>query len=133
MAAKAKPLARDAVLARAATFRALIRSAIHKTPGITQVQLATALADALKEHKASGNVITGQLTYLRQSGEVVPVRKGLQFHYYVQGATPEDEPGEVSLKKPLKTPSIQIDVIKSTGRVRLQIQGLVIEIGVTDK
>ena len=40
----------------------------------------------------------------------------------------------VKIKKPKGDPAqeIKIDIVKSTGRVRLQIKGLVIEIGVVD-
>lgn len=50
----------------------------------------------------------------------------------------QNEPMAVAQPKPKalkasKIPSIEVDVVKETGRVRLTIQGLIIEIGVVDK
>lgn len=87
------------------------------------------------------DTVTHQLSMLSKNGLINVIKEG-RANYYVKASSKQiaavDKPPKVTptpkeaREKENLPAGIRIDIVKSTGRIRLSIQGLVIEIGVSE-
>lgn len=126
-----KPESRDTVLVRAAKLRAKIISLVKKTPGITTTDLTVQMQDFLKEVGGNDLAVRTQLIHLHKNEQLAQVKEGAQLHYYLPTELPR-APRAKKEKTVNSPPNFTVDLVKSTGRVRLNIGGFVIDIGVAE-
>lgn len=130
--AKARKLSRDEVLVRAAHFRAAIMAFVKKHPGCTPAQILEGLEADRIERDASESTVLTQIHALIHAKQIEVVKEGRHAHYHLAGSVPLAKPRSAKAPKSSSAAPFVVDISKSTGRVRLHIAGLTIEIGVVD-
>jgi Fe2+ or Zn2+ uptake regulation protein len=138
---------------RTAQFRADAVAFINKAPGwLSSGQVLRELQIADKMNYISRNAAYTQLRNLANSGLVRSKKEGKDFYYAPNSfdfkealkEIPESKIEEIraevnKAKKDFPVPGlpaepdIKLDVVKSTGKVRLTVGGMLIEIGVVEK
>lgn len=123
---------REESLVRAARLRAIITAALNAQPD--RVFKAEELRQELSQEMSNlGYTMINLYSCLRQMA-----KQELIGHPAIGNYKAIAEGDEVQVakrkqsKKSAKAPEVSIEIVKSTGKVRLSIKGLVIEIGVSD-
>ena len=122
-------------LRRAAEMRSAISSLIFNSPSsLSASQIGNALSEKMKELGYNETNLSNFL-FTMSKNNLISRTGGLGHVVYGKANSEvEIEPSEKRKKVKHANPAaeIAIDIVKSTGKVRLQIKGLVIEIGVVD-
>lgn len=136
MATTKKPLTRDVLLVRAAKFRAAIMALVRENPNVSAAEVTEALANLIESTQAKKHIVVEQLKQLVKTEQLVATvdQKPIRYSLPKQGRVAKKQTVVVKAKKGnAGSPAFTIDIVKSTGRVRLQLAGLSIEIGVIDQ
>ena len=128
---------KDDDLKRSAEIRAAIMAAIGDGR-LTRAHIAEAINPVLQRLNYSATALDNLLYNMTKSellGHDKPT--GMKTHYWkkTNGKSLEVTERKSTTKKKVadtKAASVTIDVVKSTGRVRVMFKGLAIEIGVID-
>lgn len=115
---------------RSAKARAIIMAELRRLSPHGLAFSGIQSIESLKEVGISEAALRSCVYSMTKAG-LVTRRKlhGVNSYYASTAEVPTSSPAK--LAKPVKaTPAIQVDIIKATGRVRLFLNGLVIEIGV---
>ena len=133
-------ISRNEQLRRAAEMRAAISSVIaNSTKDLSSKEIGELLVEKMKELEYSNDNLSNFLFSMSRNNLIYS--KGTLGHivYGKFPSTTQELDKEKSKKsktnngnKLSATEEIKIDIVKSSGRVRLQIKGLLIEIGVVD-
>lgn len=126
---------RDTALVLAAHARSAILSLLKSHPGLYSKEIVAKVAPKMPDMGLSRakteNAVLGQLTGLNRQARITKQREGRSFLYYLNEPATRAEK-KVEVKLPGKLPSLTVDLIKSTGRARITLGGLVIEVGVVE-
>lgn len=134
-------LPRDEQIKRAAQMRAAIMALMstNHSQEYTMPQLAAALKELVEEleykdyhmYSVLRSMVSNKQIYLRKEGNI---------NYYaaqaikkVNDRVPLELVGARKESAAADTPGLIVDIVKSTGRVRLTIGGIVLDIGVVGK
>lgn len=139
-------LSRHEQLERAAKIKAIVIAHLNSVNAwVTFGSISSALSDRLKEFNYSDDSLRALLNQLAQNrlimreteGNKKPRYASINAKYSLGVTSQEPTPPQVAkVTKPeaIKPDqqSLVVDLVKSTGRVRVAWQGLVIEIGIVD-
>lgn len=140
---------RDEELRKAAEFRAAASAYFNRTEGLRS---ATQFSEENKElverleykqfqvSQSLKRMADNKLLYCRREGTANlfgrPGSAFKEFKEVMKGRMDEEFPVPAPVvekpKAATRTPQVSMDIVRSTGRVRLSLDGLVIEIGVVD-
>lgn len=135
---------RDALLARAAELRALLIGELNRSgAGLTLRALYDAHEAKLSGMGVDDNIIRNILDRAARNELIFKRTEGRNVVYYSapyvdvkNSGSQEDPPAKVRKVKapvvPTTQPALTIDIVKSTGRIRLDVGGFVIDIGIKD-
>jgi len=126
--AKKTNLSRDETLVRASKFRAAILAHVRAHPEVNTLEIMAHMQEMIKKEKASENLVHGQLKQLVDSGQLLTNPGHRPLRYTLANHKPA--PAVVVKGKKGATANFTIDIVKATGRVRLQFADLSIDIGV---
>ena len=126
---------RDEQLKRAAQLRAIIMSTLSSNAPIMRSDLYTAIKPTMDSLKYAEGSLDNFLYTMTKSGLISKGVDNGKVVYAASGTPLTVKPKTEKVKSELpkttsKTPAITIDIVKSTGRVRVAFNGLVVEIGV---
>lgn len=130
--ATSKKLTRDEQMVRSAKVRAAIIALVRETPQISTTEVIQSLSDLMKATKASRSSVITQLKQMVKNGQLLTEHGHRPLRFTLPAENGRTKKITVKGKKG-EVPNFTIDIIKSTGRVRLQLGGLSIEIGVVDE
>lgn len=128
-------LSRNEQLRRSAEMKAAISSLIfNSSSDLSAKQVSESLSEKMKELGYNETNLSNFL-FTMSKNQLIS-RNGSLGHVTYGKPNGSADQKAVTKKEKIKPKSsseeIMIDIVKSTGRVRLQIKGLVIEIGVVD-
>jgi Fe2+ or Zn2+ uptake regulation protein len=125
---------RDEQLKRAAQIRAVIVSTLNNNPNpITRSDLYVAIQQTMESLNYDEGSLDNFLYTMTKSGLITKANiQGGKAVYAASGVTIPVKKTVIKPEKHSKKdhPAITIDIVKSTGRVRVAFNGLVVEIGV---
>jgi hypothetical protein len=132
-----KETVREEQLRQAAEYRAGIIAVLKKskTP-FTQAEIETSLAAYLgldtvpNMYNILGGMFDNELIYRSKDGKSRNIYSLNKFEE-TPSTDEETEVTKVRMKRGANS-TIKIDIVKSTGRVRIQTQGIVLEVGVVE-
>jgi DNA-binding transcriptional ArsR family regulator len=138
---------RDETMQRAAVLRAQIIGFLNRATDKTAFPvLEKELAEFLKTYKAPRNALQQALETLEQAGQITSEKQGRSRMYWgpktqtplqiVRTVTDHPAAKQPRVKRAVAVPGqdeFKFDIIKKTGRVRIRINQLVIDIGVIDE
>lgn len=124
-------------MARAAKYKALIVALLNRTGTLlSHSEISAKLEDELTADSYKAHNLRGLLAQLAANKMIIcDVAGNRKLYHSTQYPAPADADEPVVERKSKKdaAPTLKVDLVKDTGRVRITLQGLVIEIGVVDK
>lgn len=125
---------RGEVLVRAAKLRAKIMSVVKKNPGVTTAIMLVNLQTTLDELGVPAAAAVTQLKQLAKNNQLVVSKEEGHLQYFMPSDVTKTKVPRI--KKEKKTtqelPNFTVDLVQSTGRVRVAIGGFVIDIGLAE-
>jgi Fe2+ or Zn2+ uptake regulation protein len=138
---------RASFVANAAKSRALLLSYMNNVnKPVTINEIVSDLSDKFKEIGVDSKSVYFQMKRLADNKLVGSARRGVAIEYF-KNDTPTTALAVVDNVTPIKTtrkythrepvhvatqPTLSIDIVKSTGKVRINMNGIVIEVGIVD-
>jgi Fe2+ or Zn2+ uptake regulation protein len=120
-------MSRDESLVRAAELRAAILYILNSnTAGVSFREIFT--HKKVSEMKAPEATVRGCVGQLVKTSQINAVKDGRSVTFYPITAKVEAIEQMPAVVK--RKPDVKVDIVKSTGKVRIEINGLLLEIGV---
>lgn len=129
-----KKTSRAQVLQQAAELRAQIVALVNNAGvGVSRSQVQEQLQSAMDARGLAATSLNGALTTLSDNGLIRKERRGREMYYLPASKTRQSQPRNASsVRSKAAKPQFEIDIVKSTGQVRLTLQNIVILIGVVE-
>ncbi len=122
---------RDEQLVRAAHLRAAIIAHVGANPDTTSKDFVTSHDELLQACGASAMNVRAQFEHLYNSGQIKGTQKGRYWYYRLPSRQNAKAPATEQASTP-QMADLKVQIVKSTGAVRLMFGGLKIEVSIAE-